>query len=157
MKLYEIKDSILNVLEAIEEETDQTGLNAILNGLKEEKADKCLNIAAYIKGLNAEAEALKLEKKRLEDRARTLTNKSERLKEYLQFNLDPGEKFKDTRAVISWRKSQSVMVSIDPHDLPEKYRKVEYSALKSEIKADIKEGIAVPGCELVEKENIQIK
>jgi hypothetical protein len=121
------------------------------------KDEKVLNIACFIKSLLAEAEALKAEKKTLEQRARVANNKAESLKRYIQENIQEGEKFKDSRCAISWRSSTSVLVKTDPEMLPSEYQKITIEAKKADIKKALQAGQKIDGCELDEKENLQIK
>lgn len=97
----------------------------------------------------------------LAERERTARNKAESLKQYLS-NYMGGGKFSTSRVIISFRKSESVDVSdikelmkLDNADNYLKYS--EPTPDKAAIKQAIKDGAKIPGCSLVEKNNIQIK
>lgn len=165
MTLYEINDQIMAVLGRMAEETDENGefedfLVDELEALQMARDEKLEAIGCYIKNLDAECEALKAEIKNLKDRLDKKIAKSERLEEYVKHDLlfhgDTKKEF--TRVVFSFRKSTLVSItSLD--DVPEEYGTVksEFVVDKKKISAAIKSGETVPGAELVEKQNLQIK
>ena len=117
---------------------------------------KLEGVALCIKNLRADALAYKAEKEAFAERERQAKDKAERLSEWLTNALD-GERIETNRVAVSFRKSESVMV--DEEKCPEEYmnKKVTYSPDKTRIKAAIKAGKTVEGCELVLRNNIQIK
>lgn len=141
----------------VDEETGEIDTEK-LAALEEERNTKISNIACWIKDLGAEAEALKAEKMALAKRQESAEHKQEQLKRYLQAALE-GEKFKDSKCSISYRKSESVEIDddLDLAKLPENLVKVEIKPSKTAIKEAIKSGLDIEGCHLVTKESIQIK
>lgn len=151
--LYEINEEILN---CVDTETGEIIDPEKLSQLQMDFDDKVEGIALWIKDLLSDATAIKAEKDKLAERQRVCENKAKNLKEYLSGFLG-GEKFKTPRVAISYRKSKSVDVQ-DITALPKEYLKYsEPTANKTEIKKAIEAGTAVPGCVLVESQNIQIK
>jgi hypothetical protein len=125
-------------------------------------AEKAVAIACLIKGIEAEAEAIAEQELILRNRRKTSERQSEWLRAYLAGNLTPGDKIKDARVVISWRKSQSVQLLADVSSLPRQFirEKLVIEADKLAIKdafdagtADSLSGLA----EVVIKNTIQIK
>lgn len=161
MELYKLNEIYYNVFNrAIDTETGEILDDRLVEELeliKDAKELKVLNIACFIKSLLAESKGLKEEKKALETRARVCENKAAALKNYIQMNIREGEKIKDPRASLSWRKSTSVLIKCDIHDLPSIYQKIELSANKTEIKKSLQSGNDIAGCELHEKQNLQVK
>ena len=155
MTLYEIDNEIMN---CIDEETGEIIDLDRLNALEMERDKKIGNVACWIKDLKAEAEAIKAEKQALEKRQKAAENKAERLKEWLQGILQ-GEKFKDSRCSISYRKSEKVVFAEDFAyvTLPDSMKKVTVEPRKTEIKDYLKTGATIEGVELVESSNIQIR
>lgn len=155
MTIYEIDAAML---ECVDQETGEIIDIEKLNQLGMEREQKISNIACWIKDLKAEAEAVKAEKLNLQKRQQACENKAEQLKKYLAFILQ-GEKFKDARCSVSYRKSETVQIAegFDIATLPECYLKIKREASVSDIKEALKSGISVDGCELIEKQNIQIK
>ena len=155
MTLYEINQAILDT---VDQETGEIIDLDRLNALEMERDTKISNVACWIKDLKAEAEAIKAEKQALDKRQKAAENKAERLKEWLSGILQ-GEKFKDSRCSISYRKSERVDFSdsFDLSTLPDSMKKVTIEPRKTEIKDYLKTGATIEGVELVESSNIQIR
>ena len=153
MKLYEIDEAILN---CIDTETGEIIDADQLDKLTMERDTKIENVACWIKDLKAEAEALKAEKQALAERQKVAENKMESLKKWLAYALN-GQKFKSTRASVSFRATESVEVP-DIYKLDENYvRYKEPEADKTAIKEAIKAGKTVAGATLVENTSVIIK
>lgn len=155
MTLYEINEAIMACVDV---ETGEIIDIDRLNALEMERDRKISNVACWIKDLKAEAEAIKAEKQALDKRQKAAENKAERLKEWLQGILQ-GEKFKDSRCAISYRKSERVDFAdnFNFDTLPDYMKKVTVEPRKTEIKDYLKTGATIEGVELVESSNIQIR
>ena len=131
----------------------------MLDKLQMERDQKIENIACWIKNLESDAEALKAQKQTFADRQKVAENKVASLKKYLSEYL-AGEKFSTEKVAISFRKSESVQIN-DIYAIAEfdsNYLKYEEpKADKTAIKKALKEGVVVPGAELIQGNNIQIK
>lgn len=154
MTLFELNDALRNFELEIDEETGEILNAAELDALEMQRDVKIENIALWIKNLKAEAEAVKKQKDVFYQREKALTNKAERLKEWLASNLN-GEKWKSDRVVLSWRKSESVSVDDDFSD--DRFITYEPKISKSAIKEALKNGEEVTGARLVENNSLQIK
>lgn len=158
MKLYEIDQRILKLLEAVDEETGELPENVFdeLEALAFARNDKIEGVGLYIKTLRAEAEAIKAEKLALADRQSAKERKVERLTEFLKFATN-GQKFETPRLTVSFRKSTAVEV-VDPDLIPDYFKEPQPDKiLKTEIKKQLSQGIEVPGAVLDVRQNIQIK
>lgn len=155
MTLYEIEAEIMD---CIDQETGEVIDIDRLNALEMERDKKISNVACWIKDLKAEAEAIKAEKQALDKRQKAAENKAESLKEWLSGILQ-GEKFKDSRCSISYRRSERVDFadSFDLDSLPDSMKKVTIEPKKTEIKNYLLTGATIEGVELVESSNIQIR
>ena len=155
MTLYEIDNAILECLDL---ETGEIIDEERLNSLEMERDTKISNVACWIKDLKAENEAIKAEKQNLTRRQEVNDKKAESLKKWLNYALN-GEKFKDGRVSISYRKSESVQFSdsFSIESLPSEFIKVTAEPMKSEIKQAIKDGRTIEGCFIREDNNIQIR
>jgi hypothetical protein len=169
VKLYEINSQIEQLWqhadEAFDAEASPEHLDQLERLLKQSEvslAEKAVAIACLIKGIEAEAEAIAEQELILRNRRKTSERQSEWLRAYLAGNLTPGDKIKDARVVISWRKSQSVQLLVAVENLPQNFRreKLVIEADKLAIKdafdagtADSLSGLA----EVVTKNTIQIK
>ena len=160
MTLWEVDKRISDILENgmhIDEETGEVFLPEDLDSLNIERDEKIEGIALYVKNLKAEAEAIHAEIDRLKDREESKKKKAERLIQYLSSVLC-GQKFETAKTSLSFRKSSVVQIN-DELLVPEEFMKVktEKKPDKTAIANRIKGGEFVPGCELVVKNNLQIK
>jgi len=155
MTIYEIDEAIL---ECLDMETGEVIDEDKLTALNMERDRKISNVACWIKDIKAENEAIKAEKQNLSRRQDVNEHKIESLKKWLTFALN-GDKFKDGRVSISYRKSESVQFddSFKLENLPSEFRKVTVEPMKLEIKQAIKDGQTVTGCYIKEENNIQIR
>ena len=160
MKLYEINDAYYKWLEKVQENEGEltpemlTEIDCI-EGEFEEKGEA---YAVLIKTLNAEAELIGSEEKRLAERRRRKENLSERLKERLaeSMRIFERDKLETAKCKVSFRTSKAVEI-IDETLIPDEYFKTERKVIKTDIKTAIAEGKEVAGAVLVERKNIQIK
>ena len=166
MKLYEINEQIEALLsrEVIDIETgevlDDNGFEE-LKSLEAERDLKLENIGLFIKNLDADVLAIKEEEKKLADRRKVKENKAKSVKQFLSdyLQIEDLKKFETAKIKLSFRKSESVNVTVAAEKLPSEYykEKTEYTADKIEIKKALKAGVEIVGAELVESNNLQIK
>ena len=153
MTLYEINQAIMD---CIDSETGDIIDAELLDNLQMERTEKIENVACWIKELKAEAEALKAEKMAFAERQRVAENKAESLKNWLAYVLN-GEKFKTTRASVTFRATEKVEIA-DIMKLDENFlRYKEPEADKTAIKEAIKAGQEVEGATLVSSTSVIIK
>ena len=167
MKLYEIANEYLSLMQAIDndeipEEAIADTLEAIVGEI-EVKAD---NIACLLKNTEADIAAIKAEETRLAERREAKEKAHERLKQYLsdvlmQTGID---KLETARNKITFRKSEKV--EIVDHDAFFEFACTHRSDLltytapkenKTAIKRALKDGVEIVGAELRVNQNIQIK
>jgi hypothetical protein len=157
MKLYEINNEIEMLMESVDLETGLISDEVFeqLNQLEMAKSEKILNLACYIKSLQAEEEAHEIEQKKQEAKRRVLLNKISGLKDFIS-RVASGEKYKDSRVSIGWRDTESVSIT-DANKLPESAFKITKEASKTQIKELIESGVEVEGAEIVKRKSILIK
>ena len=160
--LYELNGEFQNCLQnAIDQETGEiknSELLPMLNNLQIALTEKAQNIVYVLNTLSNRAVAIDKEIKRLQARQKIAENNYKTLKEYLASNIPQGKVIETDLIKISWRKSESVEIT-DISKLPHEYLtiKVDEKPNKDAIKEAIKAGKEVPGAELKQKQNIQIK
>ena len=173
MKLYELSINLQNLWDSAnellqsEELTQEQKDSILLNLEKDLKAtegdhlQKCLDVACLIKSLEAEAEALKNEQDKINNRRKRAEGNAQWLRTYLSTNMESGSVAKDARAQISWRKSQKVEIAVKPEALPEQYQRktVFVEANKTQIKEGLLAGdISLQGLATIQENyNLQIK
>lgn len=159
MTLYEIDNAIYAL---IDKETGEIKDFDAFEQLQMERDDKIENVALWVKDLSAEVEALKAEKKRLDDRQKAAERKIESLKKYLTYALN-GEGFNRPRVSISFRKSEKTEITTGfiewakANNRDDLLTYKEPTANLPAIKEAINGGEDVPFTEIVKKKNIGIK
>ncbi len=119
-------------------------------GTGKEFDSKACNVAAYIKHLEALTEARKNEYRRLRELAESSEKQAEKLRSYLALNMQKLDKKKinGLSANLSLRKKPArVVLSVEPEQLPEQFKKVEVTAKLSAIKDYLKSN---PNCEFAQ-------
>lgn len=163
--LYELSQTYADFLAAVESgEIPDEAIQDTLEGLGGEITNKADSIACIIKQLNAEAAAIKAEETALTERRQAKERRRDSLKDYLSRELEfcGISKVETARTRISFR--PSAQVNIADMGLFEGFADYKNYVTykdpvpdKKAISEALKSGIAIPGCEIVEKQNIQIK
>ncbi|EQA3617518.1 siphovirus Gp157 family protein [Listeria monocytogenes] len=158
MKLYELTDNYLRLQELLEEnktEAVMDTLDAITDGFH----DKAENIAKIIKSIAADAEMAGTEAKRLLKRKQALENNVQKLKIYLQTEMERMEirKINSTLFTIQIQKNPVSVEIVDDSLLQAFFLLQEPKIDKKRIAEILKSGEEVKGARLVESESIRIR
>lgn len=129
-----------------------------LEALKGERNDKLEAVACFIKSLDADAAAIKVEEKALADRRDAKQKKAERLRQYLSDSMQAfgDTKLETARVALSFRKSEAVEVT-DEGLIPTTYITYKPSINRAELKKALKSGDEIPGAQLLMRQNLQIR
>ena len=161
MKLYEINNTIRNVIEngyIYDEETGEISFDETdLDNLDASRAEKLLACAKVLKEIRANENAIKEEKKALGVRELSMRKKADNLVKYITDNTQDKEKFEDSQASISFRKSSRIVLDCSLEELP--HHLVRTVTTKSADKTMIKKNINSLGdfAHLEESRNLQVK
>lgn len=152
--LYEIDQAILNCVDL---ETGEIIDQDQLDNLMMERSDKIESVALWVKNLESDAVAYKAEKEAFAQREKQATEKAKCLREWLS-RVCEGEKFSTAKCAITFRKSESVEIA-DGANIPDEYLRVKTTIEpdKTAIKAALKAGAEIDGCNLATKLNTNIK
>jgi len=156
MKLYELTSRYNEILER--DDLDEETLKNALDDTSDEIGDKAENMAKLIRSVEAEIEAFKSEKDRLQARINTLTNKKCSLKGYLevQMKISNINKIKGTLFTISLQNNPPC-VKING-TIPDKYYVEQPSLLaKAQLLKDLKQGIKVENATLEQTKSLRIR
>lgn len=163
MKLFDIDEKLAACVKLDESRVVDTESGEIIDleaiaALEMERDKKIENLGCWYKNLLADAEALKAQKNAFAEREKAAKAKAESLKGFLGRYLN-GKKFETAKVAMSFRKSEAVEFDAKCiGDVPEEFLKFKDPELdKVAVKKAIKAGETVPGCELVERQNLQIK
>ena len=157
MNLYEIKSEIESLFSRVDENGELPDDIAVqIEQLAITEHEKIENTGLYIKNLLSDADAIKNEVDRLNERRQAMAHKAERLKNYLSDYLanNGKDKFSTSRIDLRFRKSEQVNIY---GDIADDLWRVKREPDKATIKKLLKAGEFVPGAELVERQNLQIK
>lgn len=162
--LYEIDKAILSVIEMGYQVDMDTGEILFdcddLESLQAAKDKKLEGCACYVKNLQADVEALKAEEKALADRRKQKENRIGHMKRYIaaSMKIDDLTTFETPKCKLSFRKSTALEIT-NESQIPQSYFNeiIIYRPDKAKIKDAIKLGAIVPGCQLVQRSNLQLK
>ena len=168
MKLYEIRHEITELLERgfdIDLDTGEVlDIGPTLDALQMDEREKLENIALYIKGLNAEAAAIREEEKTLAERRRTKESRAERLHDYISAHMIVADidALETARVRLSFRKSTATEIDESVfRPWAEKcgdYLRYKPAEVDRRLVTDaLKAGADIPGASLVERRNLQVK
>lgn len=160
MKLYEIDYKIREFWnKVIEQDGELTEEDMqTLESLEVAKDEKVKAYGVIIRETEGEIATIKAEIERLNKLAKTMQNKAEWLKGNLNYFMTANDmkEFKSVEVNITYRTSKSLVIAEDTK-LAKKWLKVKTEPDKQAIKDFINAGGKVKGCQIVEKQNIQIK
>jgi hypothetical protein len=163
LTLYQIADDYLAALDGLAE-MDDLPVEAFadtLAGLAGTFQDKAVNVAAYIRSLDAEAQAIAAVKQSMERRHQALVRQADRLRGYLQGEMERTGLTRITHPWLALRiqvNPPSVVIE-DEGLLPDGFRETitTVKLLKAEIGKALKAGQAVPGAHLEQTSRLVIQ
>lgn len=155
MKLYDIAEIYEN-LENIDDEVAVAAAMDVVDAALEEKLE---STAKVIRNLEAEADGLEVEEKRLKARKMAVKNRIADIKGYVQGNLEAMGKDKVTSGIFKWSiQANAPSVNIlDESLIPDDYWKIERKPMKTEIKKAIESGELTEGVELVRTKSLRLR
>ena len=160
-KLYEIEQDIANLIEIdadrfVDGETGEIISKEDFDALQMEWSAKVEGIALGYKNESAEAEAIKAEIEKLTERMNRHKKRAEGYKTFLASILG-GKKFETARALIRPTKSKSCEWDGNTEGLENYLVPQEPKFNRAQALKDLKAGVNVPHCTLVEKTGVSIK
>jgi hypothetical protein len=163
MKLYEITNELQHVFDNIGEDGELTqDMMDNLDELQQDFEQKAVNVAAYIKNLEAEELAIGEAIKDMATRKTRLTKQVQGLTDYLQFNLQKlsiNEIKTSPYFKIRLKQCPPSVDVFDEKQIPDEYwrEKVTTSIDKIRLKEVMSEGVEVPGASIQRKIKLEIK
>lgn len=155
MKLYDIAE----IYENLENIDDEVAVAAAMDSVDAALEEKLESTAKVIRNLEAEADGLEAEEKRLRARKTAVRNRIADIKGYVQENLEAIGKDKVTSGIFKWSiQANAPSVNILDEDLiPDDYWKIERKPMKTEIKKAIEAGELTEGVELVRTKSLRLR
>lgn len=161
MTIYDIDARIAAILNQVDAETGEIPEAAFeeLDALADARETKIDNAACMVLDIEADARKIREQELALASRRKTLENRAERIRKYIEYATD-GEPFASPRVQVQYRKSQAVELdSALFWEAPDAayIRQKDPEPDKTAIKAALKAGTVIPGASLVEHTNMTIK
>lgn len=155
MKLYDITE----IYENLENIDNEVAVAAAMDSVDAALEEKLESTAKVIRNLEAEADGLEAEEKRLKARKTAVRNRIADIKGYVQENLEAMGKDKVTSGIFKWSiQANAPSVNIlDESLIPDDYWKIERKPMKTEIKKAIEAGELTKGAELVRTKSLRLR
>lgn len=154
--LYELTELYTNLMDLdLEDEQVQEALEEIDEKI-EVKAD---NIAKLIRGLEGQKDICKAEEERIYERRKSIENRINNLKEYLEATMIATDKRKFKTDLFSFniQKNRASLKILDEEKVPEEYVEYDRKVLKDKLKKAITEGLEVDYAELIQTESLRVR
>lgn len=154
--LYELTELYSNLMDLdLEDEQVQQALEDIDEKI-EIKAD---NIAKLIRGLEGQKDICKAEEERINARRKSLENRINNLKDYLEATMIATDKRKFKTDLFSFniQKNKASLKILDEEKVPEEYVEYDRKILKDKLKKAIAEGLEVDYAELIQTESLRVR
>lgn len=159
MKLYELTDNYMQLVELADQLDEETFRNT-LESIQDSIEDKVENTAKVIKSIEADVQAIKEEEKRLKERRQALEKKIDNIKDYLKEQLEKAgiDKVKRPTITVSIQKNPPSVKVIDEKLIPSSFMIAKAPELdKKAVLEKLKGGEEVPGVELFQGRSLRIK
>lgn len=160
-KLYEIEQDIANLIELdadrfVDGATGEIISKEDFDALQMEWSDKVEGVALGYKNECSEADAIKQEIEALTERMNRHKKKAEGYKSFLNMVL-AGKKFETAKCIVKPTKSKSCEWDGNTEGLENYLVPQEPKFNRAQALKDLKAGVNVPHCTLVEKTGVSIK
>lgn len=155
MKLYDIAE----IYENLENIDDEVAVATAMDGVEAALEEKLESTAKVIRNLEAEAEALEAEEKRLKARKTAVRNRIADIKGYVKENLEAMGKDKVEAGIFKWslQNSPPKLVVTDETIIPLKFFEIERTLMKNELKRVILSGRNINGAEIVREKHLRLR
>lgn len=163
MKLYELTSNYLQFFNQLEnDDVDPETIRDTLDCIEGAIEEKAQSTARMIKTMESTSDAIEAEIKRLQQRKKVNDNKVSWLKKYIQHQLElvGMDKIKTPTFTISLQNNPPAVQIDDEKHIPASYLTVvpeQYVPDKERIAEALKNGEAVPGCQLVQGRRLSIR
>jgi len=164
LSLYQISENYMEALDVLtdpEADLPIEAVNDTLEALGGELEDKAINVAKFLKNMEATAKAIKEAEAEMARRRKALENRVKWLKDYLKANMEHTgiSKIECPYFKLSVQKNPPAVAILDEEAIPAEFKEqvVSWKLDKTGIKNAIKAGKSVPGAELVNGTRLAIR
>jgi predicted nuclease with TOPRIM domain len=159
-KLYELTQNYQNLLDLLDNpDIPQEVIQEALNSVSEDIEAKAENIAKVIKSIEVDVKGLKEEEQRLSSRRKSLENRVDNLKIYIEeaMRTTGKEKIKGKVFSLAIQKNAPSVDIVDLDKVPEEYFVITRELTKKPILEALKAGLEVPGAQIKQTESLRIR
>ncbi len=164
MSLYDLSANYLQALDTLTDPEMDIPIEAVLDTLEAmegELQDKAVNVAKFMKNMEATIQAIKEAEAQMAKRRRAFENRVKWIKGYLKDNMEACDitKIESPWFRLAIQKNPAAVEITDEDAIPEKFReevvtvKIDKTAIKNVLKA----GQEVPGARLLNGTRLAIK
>lgn len=161
--LYQLTDSYRSLLALDAEEASDEAIRETLDMLTGDIQEKSTNVAAYMRNLEAAADAIDEAAKSMRDRAAKVRKRADSIKGYLLHNMQACEisKIESPYFTLTVKKNPPSVVVFDEAAVPGDFMVQKPPPAptpdKTRIKELLKAGEDVPGCKLEQGVRLEVK
>lgn len=152
MKLYEIAEAMADLEQMLEDGIPEDQLTDTIEEMKGDFKEKAESILFILANMRSQVEAYKAEENRLAEKRKSTEKQSERLKEYLLFNMQEMESGEINNGIMSARvrKGAPILVIKDEDIIPTEWKEIKttVSTDKRGLLKALKDGEVVEGAEI---------
>jgi hypothetical protein len=164
LSLYQLSNNYLEALDFLtdpEADLPAEAINDTLEALGGELEDKAINVAKFLRNMEAAAEAIKAAEADMARRRKILENRAKWLKDYLKGNMEACgiSKIECPYFKVAIQKNPPAVAILDESAIPDQFKEqvITWKIDKTAIKDAIKTGETVPGAELVNGTRLAIR
>ena len=164
LSLYELSSNYLHALDALTDPEADIPMEAVtdtLEGLEGELQEKTVNVAKFMKNMEATAEAIKEAKIQMARRRKAIEGRVKWLKDYLKDNMEACgiTKIESPWFRLAIQKNPAAVSIVDEEAVPDKFKEeiLTVKIDKTEIKNALKGGGKVPGAMLVQGTRLVVR
>lgn len=164
MKLYEIQNEYLQHLDLFTDPEADIPAQAAIDTLEAIEGDfdaKAVQVAAFAKQMEAEAEAIKAAVEKMEKRRKTLEGRAKWLRDYVKIGMEVigHKKIAAPWFVLSIQKNPASVEVFDEAAIPAEYKTpvTEFRLNKVAIKDALTAGREIPGVKLANGTRLSIR
>lgn len=162
--LYELSSEYVSIQQKlIDADYDEQTIADTLEGLSGDLTAKAVNVAMFIKNVEATAEAIKQAEKNMAERRKALEKKADTIREYLKNNMQACNmtKIECPYFALTLKKSPPAVIIDDQDAIPNNLFVCPEPPVpfpdKKAIAELLKNGVEVPGVHLEQSERLDIK
>lgn len=160
MNLYELNENYNRLMMMLEDDEENVAIQDTLDSIDEAIEQKFENIEKWRRNLQVSIDGFKAEEERIKAKRQALEKRSACLKQYLQDFMFNTGRTKVNTDIFDFRiqKNPASVQVTELEKIPQEFLIPQDPKVdKTSIKAALKNGIFIPGVEMVQTEGLRVK